>query len=492
MVAEPALKLPRRLQTVETVNNSLFDVVQSFGGNPYETQTIALPFTYENSMGMNLVTLNRIALSYGYVKYGLQQTVVDQPVDDAFRGGLTIESAELDQDDIKLLMRKIEECGDLTAIMQTAKWARNFGGAGLIAVTDQDPKSPMKPLEKGANLQFVAADRWELILGPFYYGGANSNMVDPQAVREMPYNYYGVTVDPSRVVRMNGRAAPSFVRQQLQGWGMSELERCMREINSYIKFQNMLFELVDEAKIDVHRIQNFNDQLATAQGTALIQLRIQLANMIKNYRNALVMDKEDEFEQKQIAFGGLADILVEFRTNLCAALKMPVNKVFGQSATGFASGEDSMENYNALVEGDVRSPVSPIVREVLKLRMQATFGYAPEDFTFAFQPLRVLNEVEEEQVKDQVQNRALALYDRDLLDGRETMESLHKDGLINVESGVLDGTREPISPLEMQAEQTEQAGKESEASIKAAAKKEKANGMARLVQLLNVRDRRAA
>ena len=463
-------------ETSRTRNNSLFDVVDGIQG-PYQNQTIAQPWTFVEGAAYTPFTLNRIALSYGYMSYGLVQTVVDQPVEDAFRGGLEIESKELDNDDLEELHRVMEEMGDIKQIKDTLKWARLYGGAGLIIVTDQNPTTELKPdrIKEGSDLRFLAADRWELILTALSISGNQYGVNGWQYNLNAPFNYYGVQLDSSRAIRVLGREAPSFIRQRLQGWGMSELERCMREINTYIKFQNLLYELVDEAKIDVYKIEQFNEQLATAQGTQLIQMRIQLSNLLKNYRNALVVDKQDDYEQKQIAFSGLADLFEEFRINLSSALKIPLNKLFGKSATGFSSGEDSMENYNAMVESDIREPSKGLVREVLSLRMRQVFGYVPA-FKFAFKTLRVLTETDEEQVKSQKQTRALELYDRDLLNGQEVMESLHKDHLVNVDSEVLQGKREPISPLEMQQDAQDQAAKTDATKAKGDAKK-KENAM---------------
>lgn len=462
-----------------TRNNSLTDLTSGLMG-PYETQTIAQPFTFTEGMAFVPFTLNRIALSYGYMSYGLVQTVVDQPVEDAFRGGIDIESKELDEDDLKKLMTAIEENKDLAAIKETARWARLYGGAGLIIVTNQNPQSKLnvERIKEGSDLAFIAADRWELILTALSISGNQYGVAGWQQTADAPFNYYGVQLDSTRAIKMLGRSAPSFIRQRLQGWGMSELERCMREINTYIKFQNLLFELVDEAKIDVYKIQEFNNSLASAQGTQLIQTRIQLSNLLKNYRNALVVDKEDDYEQKQIAFGGLADIFQEFRINLCAALKIPYNKLFGESATGLGSGEDSMENYNSMLDSDVRDHVRPLVREALSLRMRAVFGYLPE-FTFKFKPLRVLKETDQAEVDTKTQARTLELYDRDLLSGKETMESLHKNKLLNVDSEVLQGKREPISPLEMEQQAQDTAAKDA---AKPAAKK--ANALERLRTML--------
>ncbi len=480
------------IQSIEgaVVENDLNDLAFGVGaGNPAMSQVIAQPWTFIDGAAYTPFTLNRIALSYGYMSYGLVQTAIDAPVDDAFRGGIEIECAELDEEEIAALHRKMKTCRDIEQIKMTCKWARLYGGAGLIVATAQDPKTPLAVEAIGEKdpLAFIPADRWELILSNVSINGLQYGSPDLDDVPdERPFNYYGKGLDATRVIKILGREAPSFIRQRLQGWGMSELERCMREMNSYIKFQNMVYELIDEAKIDVYKIQQFNETLASAQGTQLIQMRIQLSNLIKNYRNALVMDKNDDYVQKQIAFSGLADILMECRVNLCAAFKIPYNKLFGDSADGFSSGEDAQENYNALVEGDVRDKVLPIIDEVVKLRMQQLFGFTPA-FTTAFLPLRILNADEEEDVAAKQQKRVLDLFDRDLYSGAEAMESLHKEGLVNVDSEVLNGTRVAVGKNGEDDESGSAAavGKDGKSKpAKKAAAKDKKNSMGAFTQLI--------
>ncbi len=478
----------------QTLGNDLNDLVGGFGGNSQGSEVIAQPGTFIHGAAYTPFTLNRIALSYGYMSYGLVQTAIDAPVDDAFRGGIEIECAELDEDQLAELHRKMKTSRDIEQIKATAKWARLYGGAGLIVASEQDFTTPIdtEAIGPDSKLAFIPADRWELILSQISISGMQYGNPDLDDIpEERPYNYYGKMLNTTRVVRMLGREAPSYIRQRLQGWGMSELERCMREMNAYIKFQNMVYELIDEAKIDVYKIQQFNETLASAQGTQLIQMRIQLSNLLKNYKNALVMDSNDDYAQKQIAFGGLADILMECRVNLCAAFKIPYNKLFGDSASGFSSGEDSMENYNALVEGDVREKVLPLIDEVVKLRMQQLFGFIPE-FTTKFHPLRILNASEEEDVANKKQTRALALYDRDLLSGQEVMESLHKDKLLNVESEVLTGARVPIGPMDANSEdggegKGDKAKPDAKKKEKAKDKKNSMSAFRELIQSAQVR-----
>jgi phage-related protein (TIGR01555 family) len=467
--ASPAEAVDRRL--IEHTNSlgeyadfcaqSALGQMGPFGMEP----TISTPLTMIGSADYGTFTLNRTALNYVFKSFGLVRSFIRQPIDDGMRGGLIVEIPELDDPKaLEDLGQAIDDADDMTIAKDTATWARLFGGAGLIAATDQDPSTPFNPerFRKGGNLAFVAADRWELTMSGLALGPDSiSRQIDKVAraqfgflYPEANFLYYDIPMDPSRVTRMLGQTAPSMVRQKLQGWGLSELEQCIREINTFIKLQNLCFELVDEAKVDVYKIKKFNTLLGSAQGLAQAKLRVALSNIIKNYQNSVVMDTEDEYEQKQIAFSGLAQLFQEFRINLCAALRIPMNKLFGMSASGFASGEDSMENYNAMVEVEVRDKMKRMLRTIVGLRCRQLFGYEPR-FKLKFHPLRVLNAVDEEIVKTSKQDRALGLYDRDQIDGMELAEILRKEGCLIIDTKVGNGEREPISAMELQKQESD-------------------------------------
>lgn len=444
-----------------TRHNSLNDMLDGVfaGNNIYTQQAISQPFTLAESNSYTPITLNRILLSYSYMSQGLIQTVVRQPVEDAFRGGINIKSSELDGKDLATLFNTIRRTrsrskftrqinpnaainrciSDIQAAMDTITWSRLYGGAGLIVNTDQDFRTPLNVEAIGPDtpLEFIAADRWELIL-------SQTNIWDDR--NPTPFNFYGIPLNRTRVVKVLGVEAPSYIRLRLQGWGMSEIERCIRPINSFCKFENLVFELLDEAKIDVYKIQGFNDALLTDEGTANAQKRILLSNRLKNFQDALAMDTEDDYMQKQLTFSGLAELWNEIRLNLSSALKIPMNKLFGQSASGFSSGEDALENYNSLVE-QVRMNAEPVVQEIIDLRCQQLFGFVPE-YSIEWQPLKVLNGVESESVKSSKQKRTMELFQQRLLTGIEASRVLRDDHLLNIDTEVSSGVRDvdPVQP----------------------------------------------
>src|ERR1051325_10753868 len=345
-----------------SLQNSLGSLVQS--------AFLQTNLTSFNPILMNNIyaplTINWTMLTYMYKTHGIIQTAIDMPVLDALRGGLELSSDQLSVDELSEIEDTLEENGILEAIGEATIWKRLYGGAAIIINTNQDPSTPLslKGLKK---LDLYPCNRWELM--SMWKPGDPQVELNPwlwAAARNTEYVYfYGEKLHRSRILTMSGKAAPYIIRWQLQGWGMSEVERMVEDFNSYIKTKNVLYDLLEVAKTDIFRFEGFRNQLASAVGTQKTRERVELMNEMRNFNNAIVMDKLDEYDQKQITFSGLAEVMKENRIGIASALRMPLSKIFGLSATGFNSGEDDIENYNAMVESEVRQPLRKPIKNIL-------------------------------------------------------------------------------------------------------------------------------
>jgi phage-related protein (TIGR01555 family) len=395
-----------------------------------------------------LISNYRQLLSEMYVEHGIVQTLVDQPVEDAFRAGFEVKSAQLDGDDVERLWNYLERNGVIEVVKQSAKWSRLFGGGGVFIITDQDPTKRLnvQAIKENSPLEFRAIDMWELYNSQVNIDGdiGTGNFLTKD--KDHWYDYYGHRVHESRIKAIKGKQPPSFIRPRLRGWGMSELEKIVRNFNQYLKNQNVVFELLDEAKVDVYKIKGMNTALLNSSGTNALVNRVQMGNMIKNYLNALTMDVTDEYEQKQMNFSGLGEMLVQIRQGIAADLKMPVTKLFGVSATGFNSGEDDIENYNSMVESEIRAKIKYHVIEVVGICCQKLFGMVPDDLTINFNPLRILKSTEEEEVKNHKFNRLTASLQSGAIGRGVWAEGINKDSLLPVEIETGDEMLPPLDP----------------------------------------------
>jgi phage-related protein (TIGR01555 family) len=413
-----------------------------FGG----TEQISDTQTLFKNLRWYLVSNFRQLLSELYVEIGLVQTIVDLPVNDALRGGVTIQSSQLDEDEVKQLEVSMDRDNDLVTVGQAAKWNRLFGGAGNIILTDQDPEEPLdiKAITKDTQLDFRAVDMWEL-----FWTAQNTEGYDPsiQSNDFEFYDYYGEKLHKSRVMRMTGLTAPSFIRPRLRGWGFSVVEVLVRSINQYLKGTDLGFEVLDEFKLDVYKIKNLVNTLLSPGGEAKIRARVQMANLQKNYQNAVVMDSEDDFDHKQLSFAGLAEAMAGIRTQVASDMRIPAVKLFGQSFSpglGNASQEE-MENYNAMVESEVRNKIKYDILRLIEIKCQKLFGFIPDDLSIEFKPLRVLTAEQEENVKDKKFQRALQARQAAEITTFEFREICNKDNLLGI---TLDNKGDSLNPLD--------------------------------------------
>lgn len=407
----------------------------------------------------SLITLNRIILTYLYTSSGIIQTAIDLPTQDALSKGIEIDSNQMSADDIDELLDFMEQTDQWAKLRQAWNWGRLYGGAGLVLNSNQDPRQPLdyRNLDK-TPIEFYDVDRWQLTSGAIYQG-IDADTDDLSSNGE--FYLHGQPIHESRVLTTKGRRAPYYVRRQLRGWGMSEAERMIPPLNLYLKTQNVLYEILDEAKIDVYRMKDLASKLATAASTANIERRVQLTNELKSVTNAILLDAQDEFEQKTMSFGGLAEVMAENRIGISAALRMPLTKLFGLSASGFNTGESDLENYNLMVESDIRMPMKPIVRKMIEINMFHLWGRkAP--FRLNWPSLRVLSAEEEERVKDSKFNRATLAYEKGLIDSEEWGQIMQNESIISINTRAADGLlpEQPTPP-----EEPATAGEEGQGAV---------------------------
>jgi phage-related protein (TIGR01555 family) len=418
------------VQMLAPIANGLSDAIMGFTPNNFGAQISQVETIFVN-LRWYLISNMRQPLTEAYVELGLVKTIVDVPVDDAFRGGVECKSKILSPEEIEELQFTLEQEDDLGAASQSKKWERLYGGAGILIITDQPMDTPLEieSIQPGEPLAFHAVDMWELYWDQQNIDGDGTPIDNPDFKY---YRYYGKNVHKSRVLPLRGLKAPSFIRPRLRGWGLSVVETLIRSINQYLKANDLTFEVLDEFKIDVYKIKNLTGTLLSPDGTNIVKNRIQLANYQKNFQNAITMDSEDDYLQKELTFAGLAETMQQIRMQVASDMRMPLTKLFGISAAGFSSGEDDIENYNSMVESTIRTPIKHHIIKMVKLRCQQLFGYVPDDLTVSFKPLRILSSEQEENVKTQKFNRNLAAAQAGLMSPKEFKDACNKDQLLSI------------------------------------------------------------
>lgn len=408
----------------------------------------------------------RYLLSESYVEHGLIQTMIDLPVDDAFRTEIEFKTNELTKEEQAKIKEFIEEKDFIEKFKYAIKWARLFGGGALIIMTGEDDLSV--PLDasklKGMPVDFVAVDLWELYYGDYNVQDQEMNYYKDAELRKLLYrpeiyNYYGIRIHKSRVFRIEGKEAPSFVRPRLRGWGFSVLETLVRGFNQYLKGVDSTFEMLDEVKVDVYSINNFATALMSKNGEENVRRRIMLANQLKSYLNALVLDKNDSYESKghSSSFSGLAEVMKEIRYQIASDLRMPLSKLFGIGSSGFSSGEDDIKNYNTMVETEIRSKVKNNLKYLYKLFSMFVLGKEIHYVDIVFGSLDYETPKDLTIRKNSEYQRAIISYNKGFVDVAQMKEMINKNNMLPITLEVNDKLFNTL-PLEM----SKQKGEEDE------------------------------
>lgn len=414
-----------------------------------------------NNISIELLTWQYYLLTYLYKTYGILGKVIDIPVDDAYKnGGFDLDANSISEDEVKDLQDSIIDEGDIEEIKTAQKWARLYGGAALIAIDNTDPSTPLNysNLQKSP-LKLMAVERWRLnySLPNIKMRGGKWELTDFEGTwQATPREFEGTNIiDPSRVFIVQGKQAPYLIMQQVQGWGISVYEQIFQDMAQFFKSRNVLFELLDEAKTDVLKLATLQTALSSTNGERALQKMVDMIARNKNYKSQITLSKDDDYEQKQISFSGIADILKEIRIMMSGSVNMPVNKLWGEGVTGFGSGEDSLENYNSQIENEIRTPANRLISWVLKLRCYQLFGREVEDLVKTWKNLRVLSAIDEQNIYDHKLANVLQLFDRQLLTPQEIMEYLKKQQIFIHDTKALRGELEDMPLLTQQQGFTE-------------------------------------
>jgi phage-related protein (TIGR01555 family) len=383
-----------------------------------------------------LITLSRTLLSYAYAKQSEIQVAITTPVDDALRGGIELNADSLEHDQIQAFYNLMEQPSVFSsasalpgnrlqlqspneAIRSALIYAALYGGGAILIINNTPLNTPFYPdkVTQESCIAFRALDRWQLGNKASYFEG------------EGEFIYNNQTIHPSRLILVRGTEAPSIFQRQLQGWGLSDLERTLQPVRNWLKNQQVIYELLDEAKIDILKINGLTEQLLTDEGTDRVRQMTETLTALKNYKSLLVLGSEDAYEQKQISFTGLPDILKENRISVASSLRMPLTKLFGLSASGFSSGEEDMDNYYASIESIIRPRARQLVSQLMPLLLRKICGALP-DYSFNFKNLKILSKSEEEAAKTSEFKRISQLYSEEMLTKEEYLLLLRKKDLL--------------------------------------------------------------
>ena len=285
-------------------------------------------------------------------------------------------------------------------VLEALKKARLFGGAALyIGTGDSDPSQPLNVDKIGtAGIKHLTVlTRCHLTSGETERDPESEWYGKPRDYTLTSNNGAIVTIHPSRLVIFEGAMFPdeNFSRGSNQGWGESVLTATFDAIKNADSTAGNIASLVFEAKIDIIRIPDFMASLNNEVYRSKILERYTLANMSKGINGTLMLDKEEEYESKTAALGGLTDILMAFMQIVSGAADIPVTRLLGQSPAGMnATGASDMKNYHDRVQSIQELELTPAMARLDECIIRSATGGRDPEIYYEWAPLEQMSEKE--------------------------------------------------------------------------------------------------
>lgn len=382
------------------------------------------------------LTSNRLKLEAMYRTSWIVGQAVDAVAEDMTRSGVTIK-ADMEPESIEKMQSQLTRLGVWTALLDTIKWARLYGGAiAMIVIDGQDPATPLR-IDTVAAGQFRGLrvfDRWQV--------NPSSSFVKDGRDFGLP-EYYdlladvttgqvsGIKIHHSRIIRQIGIQLPSYQAATESGWGQSIIERMHDRLLAYDTATAGVANLINKAHLRTVQIDKLREVLA-AGGKAeenLLQMFHHMRNLQTN-EGITLLDKEDAFQAHSYTFSGLSDMLLQLGQQISGATGIPLVRLFGQSPAGLsATGESDIRMYYDTILSLQESRLRDGMSKILEILHRSLFGQSiPAGFDFDFNPLWQTSTKEKADIAAQVTATVTAAFNAGIIPADLALKELKQSG----------------------------------------------------------------
>lgn len=370
-------------------------------------------------------------------------------------GGTEAQVTKLDNEEKRLdLRRKIREARIL---------ARKDGASAIIIGTGGDASKPLDLAQIGrGGLKYITVmNRYEL--NP---GDRDMDISSPTFGRPKVYQLRDANVmapiHPSRVVVFTGNP----IRQMnfWDGWGGESIWVELRDaVKSSDQIAAGVAAMIDEAKIDIIKIEDLMNNLTTTEGTSLLTHRMTAVNLLKSIVNALVLDKNDDYDRKTLNFQGLPDLQRVALMIMAGRADIPATRLVGQSPQGMnATGESDMRNYYDRIRAGQTNDLGPTIGPIDECLIRSALGSRPAKLFYEWNPLYSMTEKEAAEV-EKIMSEVVEKYANTGLVPDTALAAMAKNGLI--ERGQFPGAQAAYDEAEAAGDEAGILSEPTEAEI---------------------------
>lgn len=339
------------------------------------------------------VTMSRQLLEWAYQSSWLCGLAVDIVAEDMTREGI-----ELKLDDPSVadqINAGIDDYGVMESLCEAIKWARLYGGSiAVILIDGQRVDEPLTKVPVDSFRGLMVLDRWQLDsinLDPVQELGRDFGKPDFYRViaKNCEVDFGTDRIHHSRVIRLEGRKLPFYLRQSYQGWGASVIEPLWNRVKGFDLATEGVTQLLSKAYLRYYKVKDLRDILTNSLAREGFMKQMDVIREFQNAEGLTIGDTEDDFQTLTYTFTGIPEVMLQLGQQISGALGIPLVRLFGQSPAGLsATGESDIRMYYDSIKKQQRSMLRSGVKKILDvIYMSCTGRSVPADLSFDFRSL---------------------------------------------------------------------------------------------------------
>lgn len=432
-----------------------------------------------------------------YRNHWLVRKVVDAIPEDMLKNWIDIVT-ELPPNALDKFNETLRVTNTHHALLRGMEWGRLFGGAGAVIVIEGDEDRLDEPLVAedvplGAYKGLIVFDRWS---GITPLPDINHDINDPIGYG-LPKGYRVTTeqaesfeVHSSRVLRFIGRDVPYWEKQAEMRWGVSEVEIFFEEMKKRDNTSWNLANLVFRANIFAIRQPDLAQMLSGLGASTAVQQRflatMEAINHTMSNQGLLVLPEKGGAENHAYSFGGLGEVYMHFKEDICASTGYPYSRLFGKPSGGLGTTNESDEHvYYDNIGQKQKSELDPNLRQLLPVIAVSTWGKVPKDFSWIYNPVRSLTNEEQADLTEKKTKPIFEAFNAGILGRKTALQELQQladetGTFSNITDDMIEEADDSvITPAESMGMEMLNSVPPAPEEVIAEGKKEKPNGKAK-------------
>lgn len=242
-------------------------------------------------------------------------------------------------------------------------WSSLLGDSLIVAITDCDDEKIVSPLDLNSEdiIKFIVLKKGEYTPDSHVIADITSPHFGEPIVYQIDIGTKQLKFHHSRCHRI--KLGKHSIKDRKK-FGTSDIQAPYTAIKTFDTAIVSTGDTIQEANVDVMFLAGMNAQIDAGMEEQVLQY----ASVMKKTKSSTglmlidagTQESPTRYEQKTAQFTGLSDVITKMANVLAGALDRPITVLFGQSASGFNSGEEDNKAYYETINGLQESRLRPL------------------------------------------------------------------------------------------------------------------------------------